>query len=426
MAGNKIIVPDIFVSSRTEDTNSNAYSTFQGAFKACWDHLKYLETLGITTEIARNHGTAVNGRGPGTGWWDEPTRFGNNGWSCFRWNSNTNRSWEWYMFIQNCDTVGPTGPGLPGYSIPGAGSTRGFHVAAAITISGSVTSNPWGGTTGSLGSDAKGSPVWISGSNNHKLFVFPEANGVSGVLGDGRTSTDREGLAVDSDAGGNASHRRISFITDDDSFLYIRNNGQADYSIGYLGLYEAFNRQNAEGVEDTTTPNFVCYWDFSPSDPWEASKDIGSLTVEPGDNEQGACILPHEQDSQMRGIRLLTIPDSTVDGVHVLKYGQRLTKPTVALHDATFSLRSAGVFEASTLYQGTVGRFDPTMLQVSKGIPNFARITNTSIPKMAINPLQNSSNLATSWIIPWHPDAPYLERRDRFGDRRRYVITSSG
>lgn len=92
MAGNIILTPDIFILSRTEDTNSNAYSGQQGLFKATWDHLKHLETLGITTEIARNNGAAVNGRGPGTGWWDEPTRFGLNGWSCFRWNSNSNRS----------------------------------------------------------------------------------------------------------------------------------------------------------------------------------------------------------------------------------------------------------------------------------------------------------------------------------------------
>lgn len=92
MAGNIIITPDVFILSRTEDTNSNAYSGQQGLFKATWDHLKYLETLGITTEIARNHGLSVNGRGPGTGWWDEPTRFGNNGWSCFRWNSSSTRT----------------------------------------------------------------------------------------------------------------------------------------------------------------------------------------------------------------------------------------------------------------------------------------------------------------------------------------------
>lgn len=422
MAGNKIIVPDIFVSSRTEDTT---YSNFQGAYKACWDHLKYLETLGITTEIARNHGTAINGRGPGTGWWDEPTRFGNNGWSVFRWNSSSNRSWEWYMLIQNCDTQGPAGPGNPGYTIPGLGNSRGLAVAAAITISGSVTANPWGGTTGSLGSDTKGDPVWVSASLDHKLFIFPEANGVSGVLGDGRTSTSRHGLAGDFDIGGNSAHRRVSFITDDDSFLYIRTNDEADYTIGYCGLYEPFTRKNLEGVEDTTTPNFLCYWNWTPSQPWETSEDVGSLTVNGGDNEQGACILPHENDSQMRGIRTLTIPDSTVDGVHQTKYGGRLADPGVPLHDATFSLRSAGVFEASTLYQGVVGRFDTTMLQIAKGIPNFARITNTSVAKMAINPIQNSTNLTTAWVIPWHPDAPFLEKRDRFGDRRRFTVTSS-
>lgn len=425
MAGDKIITPDIFVLSRTEDTNSNAYSHLQGVFKACWDHLKYLETLGITTEIARNHGTAVNARGPGTGWWDEPTRFGFNGWSCFRWNSNSNRSWEWYMFIQNCDIAGPASPGLPGYTIPGLGNARGFCVAAAITLSGSVTGNPWGGTTGSLGSDTKGSPVWVSASNDYKLFVFPEANGASGVLGDGRTSTNREGLTGDFDFGGNSSHRRVSFISDNDSFIYLRNNDEANYSFGYLGLYEPFSIKNAEGVEDNDTPKFVGYWNWTLGVPWESSLDVGSLTVNGGDNEQGACILPHEADSQMRGIRLLTIPDPTIDDVHQMKYGGRLLNPTIPVHDATFSLRSAGVFESSPLYQGTVGRFDPSMMQIVIGAPTHARLTGLSWPKIVITPLQNDANETNSFALTWHPDAPFLEKRDRFGELRRYVVTSS-
>lgn len=423
MAGNIIITPDVFILSRTEDTNSNAYSGQQGLFKATWDHLKYLETLGITTEIARNHGLSVNGRGPGTGWWDEPTRFGNNGWSCFRWNSSSTRTWEWYMFIQNCDTQGPTSPGTPGYTIPGSGNSRGVLVAAAISISGSTTRNPWGGTTGSLGSDTKGNPVWISGSNNYKLFIFPEANGVSGVL-----SGARDGLSGDFSFGGNSSHRIVNLISDDDSFIYLRNNGTDEFSFGYMGLYEPFYKKDVNGVEDNTTPNFVCYWNSTATNfnPWESAADVGSLTVNPGANEQGACIMPHETDHQMRGIRTLLIPDSTQDGLHLQVTAGRRGNPTAPLHDATFSLRSPGVFGSIKSFQGPVGRFDPRMLKITKDIPQFSRITNIDPPRIVINPGENGSNLVTSFAIPWHPDAPILENRNRFGDRRRFIITSSG
>lgn len=249
MAGDKIISPDFFVFTRIEDSNSNLYSNYQGVFKSCWDHLKYLETLGVTTEIARNDGNAVDGRGPGTGWWDEPDRFGTNGWSCFRWNSNSNRSWEWYMLIQNCDETGPAAPGDPGYSVPGTGNTRGFHLATAISISGSTTENPWGGTTGSLGSDTKGSPVWVTSSVDYKLFVFPDANGVSGVLSDGTVSTDREGMVliqplfrIIKDVGGNefryattnsgSSGLRRAFLPADTN-----SEGENSYSVFWSGSF---------------------------------------------------------------------------------------------------------------------------------------------------------------------------------------------
>lgn len=329
------------------------------------------------------------------------------------------------MYIQNCDVAGPGAPGLPGYTIPGLGNSRGMCVASAITISGSQTASPWGGSTGSLGSDTKGNPVWISGSNDYKLFVFPEANGVSGVL-----SGARDGLTGDFSFGGNSSHRIVHLISDNDSFIYIRNNGNDEYSFGYMGLYEPFNRFNADGIEDTTTPNFVCYWNWNlaNANPWETAEDVGSLTVNPGDNEQGACILPHETDSQMRGIRTLSIPDSTVDGVHLQITAGRLHNPSAPLHDATFSLRSPNIFGSVRQYQGPVGRFDPNMLKITKDIPMFSRITNVNPTRITINPGggDNESNLVTMWAIPWHPDAPILENRNRFGERRRFIITSSG
>ena len=428
MAGDKIISPDFFVFSRTEDTNSNAYSNYQGVFKACWDHLKYLEGLGITTEIARNTGSFTNGRGGGTGWWDQADRFGQNGWACFRWNSNSNRSWEWYMLIQNCDQTGPSGPGAPGFSVPGTGNTRGFHLATAISISGSTTENPWGGTTGSLNADTKGSPVWVTSSVDYKLFIFPDANGVSGVLANGVTSTDREGLVFDSATGGNAAHRRAHFISDDDTFIYLRNNEDTNWTMMYCGLFEPFTEvtKNSSGVE-SNLPYFVCFKNtWSPSTyPGADPINMGSLTTNPGSNEQGAVIVPHETDSQMRGIRLLTVPDPDNWESHRTNYSGGVLNPRGVLYDFVFSLTPPDDFGTTTFYQGPIGKFDPNMLQIAAGFPSFVRINNTQYTKIVLPTDDLGINRLVQLAVPWHPNAPMMERRDRFVENRRFTVTSS-
>lgn len=425
MAGTIRITPDAFMFTRMDGGNPDFYSGIQFLFKTTWDHLKYLETLGITTEIARNTGSVVDGRGGGTGWFDQYNRFGYNAWSVFRWNSNSNRSWEWYMLIQNCDQAGPAAPGLPGYTIPGLGNSRGFCVAAAITISGNTSGNPWAGVTGSLGSDLKnGSRVWNSASNAHKIFCFPEANGVSGTLFNGTNATSSNGLAGDFAQGGNSAHRRLSIVSDDDSIVWMRNNDDNNWTLGYMGLYEPFFTKNVNGVEDTTTPRFVCYWNWTfPITPAETSEDVGSLTVNAGDNEQGACVVMHEQDSQMRGIRTLTTPDPTSDDVHLIKTAGRLANPAAPLHDYTFSLRSPNIFGSTMLYQGAVGRFDPRLLQITNGVAAFSRIQTDTKTMIVFSPRENDSNLINSYAVRWHPDAPMLEYRDRFGERRRFVVT---
>lgn len=425
MAGTIRITPDALFITRMDGVNPDVYSGTQFLFKLTWDHLKYLETLGITTEIARNNGTAADGRGPGTGWWDQNDRFGQSAWAVFRWNSSSTRTWEWYMLIQNCDQNGPQTPGLPGYTVPGLGNTRGFCVAAAITISGSVTGNPWNGTTGSLGSSLKnGTRVWNSASNAHKIFCFPESNGVSGALFNGTTATSSNGLAGDFGQGGNSSHRRASIVTDDDSFMFIRTNDDNNWTFGYMGLYESFYRKNAAGVEDTTTPPFVCYWNWSfPITPGETPEDVGSLTVNPGDNEQGACVVAHEADSQMRGIRTQMSVDPTTDNINLLKTGGMLANPAAPLYDWVFTLRSSNIFGSTLLQQGAIGRFDPNLVQLTNGVTSFSRVQTDEKTMLVFTPRENDSNTINSFAVRWHPDAPMMEYRDRFGDRRRFVVT---
>jgi len=130
-------------------------------------------------------------------------------------------------------TAGVGAPAL----VQGGTSIDGLVMAAAIsanTASG-VTSNPWGGTTGSLGSDTKGDPVWTTGSVGDGLFVFPRSNNLSGSH-----NTSKQNLWL---ASSEASHMRAHVITDEDSFLGIFGNPDAEsdyssYSMSFIGPYK--------------------------------------------------------------------------------------------------------------------------------------------------------------------------------------------
>lgn len=129
----------------------------RAAFKFTWDHFKYLESVGVTTEIARNNGTgATTGS---TGWWNKPNSFGADAWAVFRWNSSSVRTWEWYMLMQMA-SGSALGAGASPFQAEETGPiTRNVGFAAAIGIehlSGAYTFfNPWNGTTGSMDSDSK-------------------------------------------------------------------------------------------------------------------------------------------------------------------------------------------------------------------------------------------------------------------------------
>lgn len=204
----------------------------RACFKFIWDHLKELEAAGVVTEIARNNGTgATTGS---TGWWNESNAFGLDAWAVFRWNSNSNRSWEWYFYMQAASNYG-AGVGAPALVQAGT-SIDGLSMAVAVSVntSSGVTSNPWGGSTGSLGADTKGNPVWTTGSVGDTVFVFPRSNSLSGTH-----VTSKQNLWS---AQSEFDNMRMHVITDDDSFLGIFGDPDtiSDYSrywMSFIGPY---------------------------------------------------------------------------------------------------------------------------------------------------------------------------------------------
>jgi hypothetical protein len=51
-----------------------------------------------------------------------------------------------------------------------------YQIAASVDPTTGISSNPWNGTTNNDGTDAKGTPAWVTGSIGHDLFVVPAHN----------------------------------------------------------------------------------------------------------------------------------------------------------------------------------------------------------------------------------------------------------
>jgi len=209
-------------------------------YRSVYDFLKVqVETEGYVTEIA-NGGSSGSNISPGA-------------FSVWRWNTSSNRNWEWYMLIQF--TSGSTVPSsrLP-VNIEGFGSTfnnMGFGAAVGINhISGSYTFfNPWNGTTGSFGSDSKGNPVWGTTASNPladvHLSVMPRSN-ISGsrIISNAGATTfwdERSDLAgfASGFTGQYNNGLMLNMFADEDSIMVlVKDDDSNDHGHIYIGPYD--------------------------------------------------------------------------------------------------------------------------------------------------------------------------------------------
>lgn len=208
-------------------------------YRSVYDFLKVqVEPEGYVTEIA-NGGSSGSDFDPG-------------GFSVWRWNSNSNRSWDWYMLIQA--TTGSTVPAsrLPVTieNNPSNFQNMGFGAAVGINHISGVYSffNPWNGTTGSLGSDSKGNPVWGTTASNPSadvhLAVFPRSNisgsRVGNQAGAGTSWSERSDLAgfTNGFSGQYGNGLMLNMWADEDSFLVvIKDDDTHDHGHMYIGPY---------------------------------------------------------------------------------------------------------------------------------------------------------------------------------------------
>lgn len=218
MGGTKIFKSDCFINR----TVAGVVQTAQSMFKLTWDFFKQLEVQGYVTEIARNNGAPAtfSPKPLGTDFWDGANPFGENAWALFLFPASANRTMPYYILFQwSSSTNFGTAPGSPAVIQASTGSLNepklGFQMAWGINGS---PANPWGGTTGSPGSDTKGSPVWINPGAGTG-FVFPVSNNVGNTH-----ATVRQNMIGyrNSAASGDM---RINFVADEDNWSVDINEG---------------------------------------------------------------------------------------------------------------------------------------------------------------------------------------------------------
>jgi len=245
--------------------NSNPWGdNGQGIFTLIYKFMKYLETLGITTEVARQGGRT--GGAANINFWDEANPFLTNAFFVFKFNANGSRTWPWYLHFQvsmhngsSANYFGVT-PGAPGLinavQVTGSAYSYGGH-QAAIGIGGDA--DPWNGT-GALGVSTKGGrlsgsagagPVWTIPSGGTDVLVFPRSNYTGGTHAALKQNYTQGWFATT----GN-SPSRVHLLADDDNFLMLYDWGDnGAYYAYYYGLYVPMS-----GVT-LTVPFVACSWE---------------------------------------------------------------------------------------------------------------------------------------------------------------------
>lgn len=189
-----------------------------------WNFMETLQSASYVELVAFHSG--ANATSGSTGYWDDPDPFGQCAFGVWKWVANENRPWEWFMFAElitgsaDLDVQSFASPGLSlgSSNFLGSTSTRGIAVATAVCWSGSQSYNPWNGTTG-LGNASKGTPVWVSGSNDRTLCVFPRSNNANGTHNTNKENTLSMGDSVTM----TATSARWHILADKDGLLWVND-----------------------------------------------------------------------------------------------------------------------------------------------------------------------------------------------------------
>lgn len=205
----------------------------QEIFKNLYD---FLNTHTATTRIALSYGT-----GTGTDYHDGANPFGTQAFAVFRWDTNANRTWPWYLFIAVGNQPGSftSIPWRPGGT--SASTSAGWVVmSAAVGVGGDE--NPWNGTTNNDGTDTVpggGTDMWTSPSGGGtNVKVIPASNSTSGS---GSSEEKKEVMDIFSETSASYFHR-VHMVADDDALVVaVDERASNSYKVNYLGVVDTPN-----------------------------------------------------------------------------------------------------------------------------------------------------------------------------------------
>lgn len=193
-------------------------------------------TLGIR-RIAYNTGSQNTGMEDqrGMSYYDQPNPAGDNAWATFCFSSS---SIPFYVHIQwagNANAIG-TAPGSP-CLFEGSATTTVFGISIAQRVDGG---NPWNGTSGNLGYDDKGSPVWHPSTST--CVYYPRSNDIvrGGTFGTLRENTMGFAISVGAD-------HRMHQVADYDNYAILFDNANDNsYHAMIFGLYTPLSGVSAQ------------------------------------------------------------------------------------------------------------------------------------------------------------------------------------
>jgi hypothetical protein len=234
------------------DNLSNEYYTTFCKF------MNYLTASNLVTLLTWNSGAnAVSGSFGARTYFDGTLPFGGGSHSIWKFHTNSNRNWEWYLYTQ---VVSGYGGGirasplqfnapLSGYAstsdfIQNNNTFRGILMQAAVLVSGSSSFNPWSGSL-SDGNSTAGNPRWISGALDRNLFVLPRSNDFGGATISRRDNAVMFGEKYTS----TTTTMRYHFIYDGDGLVVLNDeDSNSSYGMSYVGPFELRTSLTSSGI----------------------------------------------------------------------------------------------------------------------------------------------------------------------------------
>lgn len=187
-----------------------------GAKSAYVNIVSFLSTHTGCTLISQSYG------GGGLDYPDGGAPVGDGSFSVYRFDANSNRSWDWYLFV-----AGPSAGDLYQESNTEPGTQGTVKVSAAVGFGGD--GNPWLGTTNADGTDTRPLPFWGTPTGGTGFSVVPAVNGSPSP-----DRTDYQVCALVTYASTDDFHHGV--VADDDTVcFYYSDDGDANINVLLVG-----------------------------------------------------------------------------------------------------------------------------------------------------------------------------------------------